>query len=267
MIQKRSTPRNKGADNRADPLRQALERLASEDAGALRSTEAKAAGFTELIDQIAREVDETVLPRNLVLLDGDEELAMLTISNRRLVAVRSAKDHGAKNPSDAADAAEAAKEFLEKIHAISEEAGPIRLRLKGRVEGFSVNEMSCSASDLMAAAREHAQKSRLDVFLADVRKQAEAWVFRPVVGADVKQDGPDELCEALATLEREFDQITANQGEALRRTSMKPNCTFIPYTQDRRFCVAVDGESALFAVVAEPGASALMNAWRKAYRI
>ena len=84
MMQRHSTPRNSGRRMAAAPLRRAIERLGADD---LRQQE-NAAGGLDLIERIAHEIDETVLPRAIALVADAGEVAELTVSNRRLVGLK-----------------------------------------------------------------------------------------------------------------------------------------------------------------------------------
>ncbi|MDQ2090891.1 hypothetical protein [Marimonas arenosa] len=263
MMAKLSHPRKAKQPDAHAPLRQIAERLAADSAG--DDVAAEANTFADLIAMIAREIDETVLPRKVALVRDGREIAILTLSNRRLVKLKSG---GQKGVGDAAPG-KAAAVFARRLQTIWESGdAPVRLRLTGRAEGFSVSEASCSARDLLEAAEQPATHADAVVFLAELQARAATLLVRESDEATPKTDGETAHFEALRVIDRELAGAVAGKGAsaALRQTSARPSFTVLPYGDGLRVVMAREGEGLVLGVVDASETTALMDAWHAAFR-
>lgn len=261
MMARLSTPRNAGKDEVLTPLRRLATRLAEADLNAAAAPVDE--DFAGLVGLVAREVEETVLPRSFALTDGPRDVAALTVSNRRLVGMNDDAGAVVAGPQTGA----AAELFALKLQDLWRNAeGPLRLRLTGRAEGFSVGEMSCSADDLTRAAAALNDPAGAAAFLAGLHARALALLVRESAEAAAQTAGDAALCEALGKLDAELSQAGSGKGSTLPQTEAQPSCAVLPYGPDRRIVMASEGGGLVLAVIASEEVDTVLAEWRRAFR-
>ncbi|MEZ5715812.1 MAG: hypothetical protein R3D85_11945 [Paracoccaceae bacterium] len=262
MMPKLRPSRRAGRKEATDPLRRAVERLASDE---VSDETVEEGGFGALIDRIAQEVDETILPRNFALIGASGEVAVLTVSNRRLLGVEAS---GSPLIPGVATGGRAAEEFSDILRAVWEVSAPLRLVLKGRADGFSIEDASCSALDLRQAAAEPAAEQGMEGFLSAVQAQAQAWFCRAGIAVQPIQDGAPEASETLTALARDVaaQRAKSKAGAVRAPSSQRPTCAILPYDGDRRVLVAEEADALILALADAAATEALVAAWKLAFR-
>lgn len=262
MMPKLRPSRRAGRKEADDPLRRAVERLASE---ALPDEAVGESDFTALIERVAQEVDETILPRRYALTGADGEAAVLTVSNRRLLGVEVAESLPIPG---VAMGGRAAEEFAGILHAVWEVSPPLQTVLKGRAHGFSIEDASCSALDLRLAAAEPAAEQGMEGFLSAVQSRAEAWYCRGGIAVQPIQNGPPEALETLTALARDVaaQRAKGKAGSVRAPSSQRPVCTILPYDDACRVLVAEEADALILALADAAGAEALIAAWKQSFR-
>ena len=258
MMARLSTPRRKKGNDIA-PLRRVVTRLTGLDA--IDPPMVEAADFDTLIDLIAREVDETVLPREIAVEGVAGVIAVLTISNRRLVGLE------AEEPTAGDPEAEApAERFIRRLRALCDGAGPFRLVLRGRADGFAVEEASASAAELRRLAAPAVDGQGMAGLLASLPGRAEGWLFRAATGDEPQLAGTDAACALLVAFDREITAMDLARGGPVRAPAGPPCCAILALDEDRRMLLAEDSEALLLAVTDAVESAQLIDAWKTAFR-
>lgn len=245
--------RNTRSDATATRIRELAELLAG-----LQGATGPVAGddFAGVVDTIARQVDETVLPRTIDLeLDGGT-IAVLTVSNRRLVGFVS---DGTEVLAQGQNPREVASAVMSVLRSKTG-SGAVSLRISGRADEFSAAGSSCSSADIRAAASQQSDGKALAAFFQIVRGLAEAYAFlddRAVAGEEAGEGPAAALLKAL-----QAEVAADDQSAALKRAFVKPSCTILPMPGGYRALLGVDKKATLLAIIAEDRTAEAVSAWR-----
>lgn len=241
----------------AAKLRQALARL-TEPAGA-----GPAAGQESLSAAVLREISETVLPRQLTLVIGQQPAASLTLAQRRLAGFSLAA--AADSSPAAEDPAAAAQLFaarLRRLEAAAEAQGR-GFRFRRRPCAAPQGAGSCSAR-MLEAALSAAGHGPLDRFRAQAADQAAAWLYCPRGSGSAETAGPAPL---LAQLEAVRSALTARAARpaSARVPVPKPDCLLLPVSPQQHILAASDGGALLLLALPPAAARAQAAAWSGLY--
>ena len=241
-------------------LRRALARVAAADADLRSSLGQVAETPEELIALVARQIDETVLPRSYALIAAGQELARLSISNRRLMAL----DLAAPQAGPGADETGlgAAQIHARRLHALARDAAPapMRLHLLGRAGGLGGGMASCSARALSESFAALQGDGGLQGFFELLSGQCLAWLRLEGGQGETACDGPAELVALLRRLSPEHGRTSCP------RLGQKPACTVIALGPARRAVIASDGAACMLALVPEAAMGAVLAAWKATQR-
>lgn len=240
-------------------MRRTLARLAAADADLRAEFRQEASGPEELIRLVTGQIEETVLPRSYALTDAGREVAWLSVSNRRLMALELVvqdQAEGRGGPSQSA-----AQVYAHRLHGLATGAvGPMRLHLRGRASGMGGGTASCSARALAESFAALGRDGGLQGFFDLVRAQSLAWLCCDGALNETGSDGPAEILGVLRALWPE-------QGRSVcPKVGHKPACTVIAIADGRRAFIATDGADCLLAMVPESGVASLVTAWRTVHR-
>ena len=164
------SPRGDAAETR--PLARLIERLARAGQGG-RGPEPGLAG-------LLREIDETVLPRQITLFEGDRAVAQLAVSNRRLMAFDPVEGPQRGDPAPPADPETAARLYARRLVDLFARHADLRFAVTGRNPRAAQGGIGASARALGAlvgqSPGDDPGPGRLTDFAAALRPQARAWV-------------------------------------------------------------------------------------------
>jgi len=240
-------------------LRRTLARVAAPDADLRASLREAAHGPEDLIRLVARQIEETVLPRSYALIADRQDLARLSISNRRLMAlslVTQETDIGADE-----GALSAAQIYARRLHALARDAaGPVRLHLLGRASGLGGGMASCSARALVESFAALGGDGGLDGFFELLSGQCLAWLRVEGGQGETGSDGPADV---LATLRR---LLPEHGRTGCPKVGQKPACTVIALGDAGRAVIATDGAACMLALVPEAALAAVLAAWKASQR-
>lgn len=210
-----------------------------------------------------REIDETVLPRELSVFDGQRLLARLKVSNRRLVDLIVVGDD-AQDRDLEPDAAE--RVFARQLAELAGRGKHLQVRVTARAPEFGQTGISCSAARLATAAGLDASQGldlcALDAFQDRLTPQAGAWIR---VGSS-----PGEVCSggdrvAVARLQALHARGFAS-ASPMQVARNQPGCTLLPLPGNLNLVVAVDGRRRLLALIPASRATAVTSDWSAIYR-
>lgn len=212
--------------------------------------------FAGVVDMLARQVDETVLPRTIDLdLDG-ATIAVLTVSNRRLVGFVSDGTEvlaPGQNPREVAAA-------VTSVLRAKAGNGVVSLRISGRADEFSAAGSSCSAADIRAASSQQSDGKALVAYFQTIRGLAEAYAFLDDRAVAREAAGEGSAAALLKALQAEI--AAEDQSAALKRAFVKPSCTILPMPGGYRALLGVDKKATLLAIIAEDCVAEAVSAWR-----
>ena len=180
-----------------DPLKAALEELASEQVSRVPASRKTGCGPSELIESLLELIDETVLPRRLSIKSGDFGLGELTVAHRRLTSISlvgSSDQNSFKPPNDPEFAA---KHYAMCIKALAALLGDNTYQVEVSACDYSSEMVSCSIQRLEEVLRPEEKNGRLSAFLSDNQGRALAWLLRDKGAADVKVAGDERIANLL----------------------------------------------------------------------
>ena len=196
------------------------------------------------LQALLSEIDETVLPRRVNLRAGEQSVARLTISNRRLVAV----DLSGSSPQQA-QLQSTADQFAEGLLGIAGTEGPLSVTVDHRPAQSDSLEATCSVSALEAVLGLDTSQSTFERFAQVITPLAIAQSSWPPGPACPGFSGASDWRDLLETYAQEF----RNRGKGGRSNAhFEPDETegvVIPLTDDRILVIAGVAEAGLAAVL------------------
>lgn len=256
-----------GTGNSDSTLRQVIERLRLANTSKPGEAQAAANNFPDLLELVARTVDETVLPRNYTLTNGTGHIAMLTISNRRLFGLRFNDTLHPEKPSGASDADELAGDIVNQLRSVCKTPGPYQLHLHSRAENLSAVDANCSAASLRKASSIQQGESRLASFSSRIQSMAEAWLYNENTGKLPQCRGPADIQEKLVALEEEIIEQINDHNLSLRTALAKPSLTILPFCHSKRVVFALDKQNFILAIISEAEMKGVTQLWTEIFGI
>ncbi|WP_198389362.1 hypothetical protein [Roseovarius faecimaris] len=249
----------------AHRLRAVVERLTLPDEMLLGEASLSASGFKDLIEGLAREIDETVLPRRYALFSGERKVATMIASNRRLLSL---VIEGRKVETEAGTEATpeaVANTYARALRALSARSELLVLRLMGRASNVSTGSDACSARHLTEFSETPYFKNRLKAFLKTVHPVSQGWIFHAGDSEPVAHAPDPELFKCLTALEQKIraEHAARNGHRQLDRPS--PNLAAFPISTDVQALVVSDGRDLIVAALPVSSVTSAMAHWKTVY--
>ena len=246
-------------------LARVVIRMADETVELPKSRKVRQGDPDRLMVTVLREIDESVLPRDIrVSTDNGDELHLL-VSNRRLISVKAS---GASIPSDQAspgDPDEAARIYLDRLKSVLGSARKIELTHKRCPDLRDSDSVSCSAQSLARAAGLSVGilggSPGLRDFLKSLESLATAWLYLPGKAAESQSNGDPALINGLSAF---LDQTRPKENKA-QIAARKPDCTVLPLPNGSLLISATTLGQHLLALVPESNLNAVITAWQKRF--
>ena len=209
---------------------------------------------------IAREINETVLPRRIEVLNGSRVIARLLVSNRRLYALET--EDGA-DPADPADPQEAASIFALTLQKLTHGLDDVRFRPLAEEFDKADYPTSCAARALAMAAGvplgDRSTLKGLEPFRDALAPLTRAWLLD--TASDGEHTGGDgELVSRLQAVRSEMQ--TARKSRFDTRAA---SCTILPVAEGRAILIAAAGKQHFFAVIGQDDMQAVISAWQRQF--
>ena len=238
-------------------IRRTLARLAGTEADIRAELAQEAAGPDDLIGLVTRRIEDTVLPRSYALIGGGREVARLSVSNRRLMALDLMGAEEDMTPPTQS----AAQVYARRLHFLAARGlGPIRVHLRGRAADAGGGIASCSARALAKSFAALDRNDGLEGVFDLIRAQSLAWLRCDHAQGETACGGPEDLLMLLRTLSPEPGRTVCP------KVGCKPACSVIGVAAGRRAVIATDGTECLLAMIPEAGIGPLIAAWRTLQR-
>ncbi|WP_238368983.1 hypothetical protein [Heliomarina baculiformis] len=254
-VAKATTEENGAGGSR---LARALTRLAEPGQGLPSVVDG---GAEAILDVLLKEIDETVMPRRISLLQGADLLIRLVVSNRRLVSTRLPDCPNFVAPVDPRAAAQL---WAGQLNTVLSDVRSARFVFERSSEHEVTDAVGCSATMLAKAAgikppTPEAPRNLSD-FFAVIEGFAIAWIFMPTKGSGDKRGGDAALVVRLA-------EFAARNRSATkpRLGAAQPECVILPLAGGINFLSASLGDEELFAFVSSSRVGQAINAWQKRF--
>lgn len=244
-------------------LTHVIERLAEESPAMARTRRGRAGDGESLLVMLLREIDETVLPRRIVLMSGTQEVAQMAVSNRRLTALRIEGETpvGGAEPSDPASAA---RHFAQRLQALLDRRKQLAMRVDRRPLPGNTDGLSCSARNIAACIGLSLRPAGGTGEARDVLRAIEgmtlAWLCVGGKSGEDRHRGPEDLVAGLRAF-RAVDQKAAMASIRAQR----PACLLLPLPDGRALLRATAGGEQVLALLPGDAVSPAMKAWQKVF--
>jgi len=260
-----SNAHKSGHSEVAHRLRGVIERLTTPREALCEESGLAAPGFKELIECLVREIDETVLPRRLALFSGDDAVATMVVSNRRLLEL---DIDGRKVGMDAnkdASPETVACAYAHALKTLSARSGPLVLRMVGRAPQALTSSEACSARHLAEFSETPYLKNRLRTFLKQFHTASHGWIFRAGDGDVVGHDPDEEIFKSLTALEQKV-RSQADSRKGFRQLDRPtPLCVAFSISDNIQAMVVSDGNDLLVAALSHSDMTRALQQWSAIY--
>lgn len=245
-------------------LAHVIERFAEESPALARTRRARAGDGESLMVMLLREIDETVLPRRIVLVADGAEVAQMAVSNRRVSALRIVGERPTTARLEPGDPEAAARLFAHRLQSLIERSGRMQLRVDRNVGSTDTDGLSCSARNLAAciglSLGPYAATGDIRDFLRGIESFVLAWMLLVSRTGEEHFRGPDDLVAGL----RAFRTLEQKTALATIRAAL-PGCLMLPLPDQRLLLKATAGMDQVLAVLPQDAAVPAMDAWRKVF--
>lgn len=208
-------------------------------------------GFDAAFLGILSEIDETMLARQLSVESDRQVVAVLTVSNRRLIAIDSPHlaMHDRKAP--ASDPKAAASWFVECLNVLFESSKTVSVRVAGRSPSVSGSKLSCSPQMLAdAAGISFGAANRDPVPQRDfqaLKDMSQAWVSVWKSTKPPESDGSESLIHMLHKLD-EARQRSGDRASLFK--SGQATCSFLTINASTTLVICEDAAQRFLALIA-----------------
>lgn len=239
-------------------------RLAAPAPVLLADRRALPAGLADRLRALLAEIDETVLPRLVVVQDGGREVARLTVSHRRLIAVEG-EGPGAGDPGrpgrDGADP-DLASRLAAPLRRIAALRGDLSLTTRRRTAAAQGPEPACGVAALARALAPDltATGDPFDRLLARATPLALAQFLWDGGGAPARFLGETRLRPMLETLARAHLAAPPRPSPRIGPTQVEG--LLLPLDDATVFLLARRESRGLAALMPRREALAALTAWQ-----
>ncbi len=246
-------------------LDRALKRLARPERLIYGAPIMAGTGKHDLLCAVLREIDETILPREIIIECQVFGTMRLSVSNRRLAAIRFDHDIDETPMVQAEDSQDMAQQFAQILTQAFETSQEARILRPRRLPAGTSFNMSCSCQSLADAAG-IADFRLLPVveevgFLDAVQGVAKAFVKTNADLTNYATTGSQGEVELLQEFHRNFQTGQSARGHARRLNLDEPQCLMVPLANARTIVLTVDVEGHALALVPNEETPRLTQAW------
>ena len=224
-----------------------------------------ARSYEELVERLACEIDQTVLPRKLALVEGSRVVCSLVLSNRRLIEMTAgnADINSARNSEADPDAV--ARGYAQALQKLIAEHGALHLRRAGRAVQTASQGNACSAARLSGYADTKCFDDQLKAFLKLLHATSLGWIYRADGAEAVAHDPQAETFERLLTLDSNILTQSDDPARPARLNRSAPICTAMTLSNEAQSLIASDGKDRLVAAIPQSQLEAALALWQQVY--
>jgi hypothetical protein len=230
-------------------LRALIARLCADTSDLHADRQDAAEGRADLMHSILVEIDETILPRQLVLSFGQTVVATLRICHRRLLSLDLADDTGLSDRAVHPDQPSAAQIYAQRLRHLTATYQDTGFWITRQVCETGVETESCSVAQLVDGLETQPKESRLKDFLSVINAEADAWVLQGEDASQHRCHGPAILTRQLTDLAGIDQTIQQKRGQALRMPDKTPSYLVLSMTSETSVIIAWDRAETLLVAL------------------
>ncbi|WP_338550464.1 hypothetical protein [Roseovarius phycicola] len=246
-------------------LDRALKRLARPERLIYGAPIMAGTGKHDLLCAVLREIDETILPREIIIECQVFGTMRLSVSNRRLAAIRFDHDVDQTPMVEAEDSQDMAKQFAQILTQAFDTSKEARIVRPRRLPPGTSFNMSCSCQSLADAAgiedfrlAPAVEEARFDDVIQGV---ARALVKTNGDLASYATTGSQGEVDLLKEFHSNFQNGHSARGHARRLNLDEPQCLMVPLANARTIVLTVGEEGHMLALVPNEDTPRLTQAW------
>jgi hypothetical protein len=243
-------PLGETRESEASQLKHLLARFAQDAVPRGARPNRRFHGYNALIEGIFREIDETVLPRQITIECDSEIKAHLMVSNRRLIGLESPGLVDLEQKAPAKDPEAAATWYVDRLQLLFENCSYATCRVTAHIPSSMGSRISCSPYMLArAAGLDLAPKSTElseDEWFSDLQGLATAWIRSDANSTERDVQGRDELIEMLRKI---ASAQLRSGGRSAKFRSNQPNCIILKINAEIGVAILQGDNEILLAVL------------------
>ncbi|OUS36579.1 hypothetical protein A9Q94_08825 [Rhodobacterales bacterium 56_14_T64] len=247
-------------DDRDGALKQVLARFAADASCLLAEKQDAFEGRADLMHSLLREIDETILPRQLTLYFDQRAVAELTVSHRRLLSLDLS---GVSSP--AGNQTSIAQIYAQRLRQLVLSNKGAGFRITRQPCEISAESESCSARLLMETLTTQQDQGRLRSLMSSIGTDAEAWVFQDGSTAKTESFGPDDQIQRLTDLANSDAVARQKRRPTPQVPDQAPSCMVLTMSPNMRVIVACDRNEILLLTLSVQNLDAALQAWRSIF--
>lgn len=251
-----------GPNDKAEQrLRKVLKRLCAERTALSAERNTPAENGLGLVRRVIDEIDETILPRRIDIVAGDQVVGRMIASHRRLIALDTA--HPA--PESNATPEGMARAHVETLVQIGDSHPQASLCCRGRIENVATDSQSCSVEQLAACTVADDRTEPLERFLGEIEDRAQGWIRLGGRTTILGSGGSQDLVVRLADLGQLVAEKRMYKGSLSRLKRNEPTCSILPFSRTLRAVVASDSDDYVIAVLHHEDVTGTLADWQRFY--
>lgn len=233
-----------------NPLKEAIFRLCEKEPyAASPSIGIEYSDENEIWTAIRNTVDETVLPRDLILYVDGIAVLRFSVSHRHLNSVQTISTGHAPIKTTPCSA----RGFADRVRKACAMGQAYVLETAGRGLAPAEPRTGCSGQDLMDALNANGSLGASDDPLDNLKSIAEAIIVTNADGEEVEASGPEAMLQTLRC-------ISATQMKTRRAAlphqltpekNSRPSCLLLPFQHDMKIAATEIGSARVFFVAAD----------------
>lgn len=203
------------------------------------------------------EIDSIVLPRRLHVKSGQDEIARLIVSQRRLVDI----ELPGRNPTPPEGASQAMT-LANRLVEIAGWRGPLSLSVSRRSGSAGRAEVACSVAALRSALELATTEGAYDRLIRLVEAQTLALLRWTAKGAQVQFTGTPALRTTIHAIAESYLDMAAKTRADAKAGPLRTEGMMIPVEGDLALVIASFGKQGFVSVLPRQTALDLIAAWQ-----
>ena len=222
-----------------------------------------------LLLAIFREIDETVLPREIALCTDANVVVRLLVASRRLLSLEIDGNLEQPDQTEDGDAENVAQVYTDRLHSVIKRSSEIRIQISARDLVSSSNRKSCSAYSLAASIglplRAAEPSENINEFFLGAEKLATASVRYQRKSNRTAKQGDDSLTDMLMTVAERSYSKTRKSGPSAGIAAVKPFCSVFRLNDSMSVIVAHDRDEKVLFVLPPDKVNIAVALWQKVF--
>lgn len=223
---------------------------------------------------IFREIDETVLPREIALTTNANVVLRLLVASRRLLSLEivgnlEQPDQTETGVTETGDSENIAQVNANKLQSVLEQSSEIHIQITPRDLVSASNRKSCSAYSLAASVglplRAAEPSENINEFFLNVEKLATASVRFQRKSNQTEKQGEVVLTDLLMTVAERSYSDARKSGPSAGFAAVKPFCSVFRLNESMSVLVAHDSDEKVLFVMPPNKVRVAMALWQEIF--